>query len=331
MLFKELNNSSNEEIREYIPISANLAFANMKPHIVAAERDYLRPLIGKETLTALQNFYINEGSGEVEDPDIWTGLLERCQRAVINIAFFIGFDLLNIVIDDAGFGRTESENRKGPYKYQEDNLRIMFKSNAFNGFDDILTYLHENISVFNDYSGSDEYASFKTLFFRKTEDFDKIYNIGKSHLTFFRLKQYITLTEDIELSKVFGATLWAYIKTEIAKETPAAKVTALVPYLKKVLAYLSTAKLMSDTGADLVENGLYFTAWKAIEKSQTVISPADKERVQKLIDRNEMIGNKYMAEMKLFLSSNVTDWPTFENTTSYLHARDNTDKKTFWV
>lgn len=330
MLFKELENTANEEIREYIPVSVNLAFTNIKPHIVAAERDYIRPLIGAETLTALDNYYNNEGSGEVDNPEIWDGLLTRCQRAVINIAFFIGFDLLNIVIDDAGFGRTESENRKGLYKYQEDNLRVMFKLNAFNGFDDILTYLHDNISTFIDYESSDEYASFKTLFFRRTEDFDKVYNIGKSHLTFNRLKQYIRLTEDLELSKVFGATLWAYIKTEIAKAAPAAKVTALVPYIKNVLAYLSTAKLMSDTGADLTENGLYFTAWKAIEKSQTVVSPTDKDRVQRLIDRNEMIGNKYMAEMKLYLASNVTDWPTFENSSSYLHSRNNADKKTFW-
>ena len=330
MLFKEVNNAANEEIREYIPISGNLAFGTMKPHIVAAERDYIRPLIGSETLTALDDYYNNEGSGEVNSPEIWDGLLERCQRAVINIAFFIGFDLMNIVIDDAGFGRTEGENRKGLYKYQEDNLRMLFKLNAFNGFDDILTYLHENISTFNDYAASDEYASFKTLFFRRTEDFDKVYNIGKSHLTFNRLKQYITLTEDLELSKVFGVTLWAYIKTEIAKAAPAAKVTALIPYIKNVLAYLSTAKLMSDTGADLTENGLYFTAWKAIEKSQTQISPADKDRVQRLIERNEMIGNKYMAELKLFLTTNVTDWPTFENSSSYLHSRDNTDKKTFW-
>jgi hypothetical protein len=331
MLFKEVENAANEEIREYIPVSGNLAFSSMQPHIVAAERDYIRPLIGSATLTALDNYYNNEGSGEVDNPAIWDGLVSRCQRAVINIAFFIGFDLLNIVIDDAGFGRTESDSRKSLYKYQEDNLRVMFKLNAFNGFDDILTYLHENISTFNDYASSDEYANFKTLFFRRTEDFDKVYNIGKSHLTFNRLKQYIRLTEDLELSKVFGPTLWAYIKTEIAKATPAAKVTALVPYIKNVLAYLSTAKLMSDTGADLTENGLYFTAWKAIEKSQSEISPSDRERVEKLISRNEMIGNNYMAAMKLYLSSNVTDWPTFENSSSYLHGRDNADKKTFWV
>jgi len=331
MLFNETLNATNEEIRKYIPISQNLAFAKLSPSIEAAERDYLRPLFGAQTLAQLQSFYDNDGSGDPEHEQEWAQLLELCQRAVINMAFLIGYDVLSIEIDDAGFGRTESTSRKGLFKYQEDNLRQWFKSTGFNTLDEILSFMHLNTEVFTAYAASSEYTRFKTSFFKSVADFDTVYFINASNLTFRRLKQYIKLTEDFELKKLFGATLWEYIKTEMASDDPAEKVTALIPYIKNPLAYLAVAYLMEETGADLAENGLYFTAWIANDKSQQEKLPASTDRIKTLVDRNKGIGANYMAELKNYLKANATDWPTFSPAPAYPINRNNTNRKTFWA
>jgi len=332
MLFLSNLNAKNEEIKQYIPISQSLAFDKMSPSIYVAERDYLRPLIGDATLTALQTYYDSTPlANPTADQKKFAELLKRCQRAVINLAFLLGFDALNSEIDDSGFGRTESESRKGLYKYQEDNLRDSFRINGFNSFDDVLTYLHENISTFTTYAASTEYAGYKTSFYKSAAEFDGVLYISKSNLTFLRLKRFIGIVEDFDIKKVLGDTYMAYIKTEMAKTTPDAKVTAILPYIKKPMAFLAAAKLMEETGAELSENGLYFTSWAISNNNQLVKQPSNPARVESLITSYTTTGNDYIAELKRYLAAHLTDWPLFETTKSYMHQRDNTNKKTFWA
>jgi len=43
----------------------------------------------------------------------------------------------------------------------------------------------------------------------------------------------------------------------MVKDEPAAKVLAILPYIRKPIAYLSTAMLMEESGADLTEKAQY--------------------------------------------------------------------------
>ena len=117
----------------------------------------------------------------------------------------------------------------------------------------------------------------------------------------------------------------------MVKTTPSAKVTAILPYIQKAIAYLATALLMEESGADLTEKGLYFESTEPYNDLMTNKHPAENDRINFLAKRNKGIGMNYLEQLKSFLNANTTDWPGYSGQTGNALRRNNTDKKSFWA
>lgn len=331
MLLSRDKNLKMEEIRGYLPVSQSAGFDSLSPHIANAERDYLIPVIGMDLYEQLELFYNREyPTYDSNEDQLTRELLEMVQSAVVHLAYWIGFDLLNSHVSDGGFKRIESESVKGLYKYQEDRLKDYFRKNGFNRLDNVLQFLENNLETFTAYSGSEEFTCNKTMFISTTKQFNEIVFIGDSRLTFLRMKGHIRYLEDTEIRKVLGDEIYDAIKTEMIKESPESKVTEILPYIRKPIAFLASAMLMEESGADLTEKGLYFDANKAVSLNNTEHSPASSERINLLVMRNRNYGNCYLDQLRIFLETNKDKWPDAVVTTGKLFRRDNTGKKTFW-
>ncbi len=325
MLFKDIN-----EVTAVLPVSSSADFKRLKPGIEAAERDFLVTAISKAMFKKLDDYAGTGNPGlSADDKQKWDELLRLSRIAVIHLAYYTGYDYLNALISGTGFQRQESTTVKGLYKYQEDNLRNYFKSTGFNGIDDILEYLEENITVFTDFRDSEEYKSLKGNFIPDTKTFDSIYFIGGSRLTFLRLKKHITTISELALKQVLGAENLKLIWAELAKDEPAQKVKDVLPVIRKALAFMSVAMLMEDSGADLTEKGLYFESKISGYNNDTKVQPSEKDRIAALIKRDNGIGESYLRELKNHLKDHAADWDNYVATTGYIHNRDNTGKKIF--
>lgn len=321
-----------EEIREFVPVSSSSDFDSVAPHIANAERDYLIPVIGTAMYEKLMVFYKTEFYEVITEAEQKTAeLLHLVQSAVIHIAYWIGFDLLNSHISDGGFKRTESTSVKGLFKYQEENLKTYFRTNGFNCLDTVLQYLETNSSYFGEFSESPSFTLLKSAFIPTTDIFNELIFINKSRLTFLRMKAHMQLIEDTEISTILGPTAFAFMKLEMLKANPEAKVTALLSYIRKPVAYLASALLMEESGADLTDNGLFFTSTVSGFNNDTERKPATSERIAILVNRNRNIGNAYLDQLRSYLAANSSEWSEVTPSSGKVFRRDNTNKKTFWA
>ena len=321
-----------EEIREFLPVSSSSDFDSVAPHILNAERDYLVPVIGVAMYEELEEFYEMEAlSNPTAVQQKTAALLSLVQSAVILIAYWIGFDLLNAHISDGGFKRTESTNVKGLFKYQEENLKTYFRTNGFNGLDTVLQYLETNIADFGEFAASPASTLLKSSFIPTTDIFNDIIFINKSRLTFLRMKPHMQLIEDTEVSTILGSSAFAFVKSEMVKTDPDAKVKAILPYIRKPIAFLASALLMEESGADLTDNGLFFTTIVAGYNNDTERKPSDADRIAILVKRNRKTGNAYLDQFRSYLAANASDWTDVTPSTGKVFRRDNTNKKTFWA
>jgi hypothetical protein len=144
------------------------------------------------------------------------------------------------------------------------------------------------------------------------------------------MKPHMQLIEDTEIAKIMGSAAYAYLKSEIIKTTPADKVQAILPYIKKPIAYLASAYLMEESGADLTDNGLYFTQTISGYNNDTERKPSDSGRIGILVSRNRNIGNAFLDQLRSYLKANSSDWSDVTPTTGKILRRDNTHKRTFW-
>lgn len=337
MLLSKAKNAKMEEVRQFVPVSVSSDINSLLPHIANAERDYLIPVIGREMYDQLQSFYdhgtisSDSSSGASAESIRKIGeLLSLAQSAVVHIAYWIGYDLLNSHVSDAGFKRTEADSVKSLFKYQEDSLKKYFRTNGFNGIDTILQYLEENISDFPKFKASEQYTLLQSSFIANTTTFNGIVYINNSRLTFLRMKPHLQLVEEIDIAPLLGVITLAELKDEMLKDSPSATKMAILPYIRKALVYLASALLMEESGADLTDNGLYFTSTAATTSNDTEHKPSGSDRVAILVKRNRNIGSAYLDQIRSFLVAHAAEWTDVTPSTGKVLRRDNTDKKTFW-
>lgn len=325
MLFKKI-----DEIKTFLPIGVGNDFLRLKPHIENAENKYIKTVLGTAMFDELQEFY--EAEYPEEPTEVQKAMLQlqtKTQHALIHLAYFVGFDFLNVNVSDAGFQRIESERTKGLYKYQEENLKSYFSDAGFNALDDVLVFLENNIEHFAEFKAQTNWDELKTAFLPTVKIVEKIpFNLHGSRLTFLALQPHIAFIEDSVIRPTLGTAIYSEIKTEMAKDTPSEKVSAILPHIRKPLIYLASALLMEETGATLDKKGLYFEKFTGTEPDNKMKGPSTEERIAAMIARNRMIGNSYLDMLKSYLMEN---WDAWEGNNKRLPNRDNNGKKTFWA
>jgi len=353
MLFKNIS-----EVRIVLKLSDSTTFDRLAPHLAQAEYSFIRPALGSDMYAALLTYYNSEnrymmpenlygigfsfntgsigsvGSGTVNDlltPEerAWALLLHYTQRAIAHIALWKGFDSLNTYISDGGFKRSETEKIKSLFKYQEDHLKAYFQESGIDGLDIILGILEERIAYFPAYKN--QMYKHRGRIIHDTKTFNEIFYINNSRIIFDRLRQHMKTVEELYLIKYIGAEHFNYIIAELQKESPAAKVLAIMPYLRDPVAYKSTAMLMEESGAELTQRGLYMKGQKNISNSDLIVN-TDEARVKELIKRNHGLADQYFERLRAYLSANATEWSqASENPRYYFHNRDNSGKRTFFT
>jgi hypothetical protein len=318
------------EIKAILPIGVGNDFNRIKSHIENAENRYIKPLLGFEMYDALEALYkADESQTPTDDEKLRRELLGKIQFATIYLAFYIGFDFLNVSVTDAGFQRMETERTKGLYKYQEDAIKAFFAETGFNALDDVLTFLELNIDSFEEFMTSENFNKLITSFLPTVKVVEEIpFNIHRSNLIFLALKPSIAYIEDTAIRPVLGETIYATVKTEMANEVIDTKVLKLLPYIRKPLIYLASTMLMEETGATLYDKGLYFEKNEDQQRAKTVKAPATEQHIAVLVSRNRVIGNSYLEMLKAHLLEN---WPEYSGQTGSVYKRDNYGKKTFFA
>ena len=321
--------------------SKAISYESLVSHLNNAQNAFIIPTLGKEMFQALEDFHQNEAKEKITSPEFnmlyregaiseedhaYRILLWFSQHAMVHLSYFIGFDVLNAYISDQGFRRQESETVKSMFKYQEDSLKKYFHETGMNSIDTMLEILEGNLDHFSEFG--DQHTLLKSRVIPDTKTFNTHYHINNSRVVFMRLRQHMKMVEELELEPVLGKANMAYILTELAKASPEAKVQLIMPYLRDPVAFLSTARLMEETGAEITERGLYYTGLRSIMDSGLNL-PTEEPRVKELVARNKRIGQEYLARLKQYMMQNGWDMP--EGPRSRMISVDNSGRKTFWA
>jgi len=334
MLISSRKNLNFDEIKSFLPVSVASDIESLIPFIESAESEYIEPILGSALYAYLLTYYTNPlvtGTWIGTNHEKWADLLKKVQRSLINLAYWTGYDLLNVTMDSTGFHREESETRKGLYKYQEDSLKSLFRNNGFNGLDKVLAFLESNIEIFADFKSSSSYTIRKSSLVPDTNTLNSIFFIDNNRLVFLRIQRYIEQVEDFTIQSVLGGSLYLKVKEEMVKDEPAPEVTALLPYLKKPVVYLSVAKALGELGVNITDRSIFLESQETASGDGLVRKTVPDSVLLQVIRAAEMSGTKYLALLKSFLLANVTDYPEYSGHSGSVFTRDNAEKRTFWV
>lgn len=321
MIFSKIKWNNASEITDYISVSSAMTYERVSGPLLNAFEMFIRPLIGDPLSETLIIQY-----GNVTPSELDLKFIRLAQRANALLAFWYNFNELQYFIGTTGAKQQESENTKGLYKYQEQDLKEGWKTKGFKALDDILVFLEENIETYPEYKTSPNYTKSLASIIRNTSEVSQYYEINNSRLIFLRLRPHFRIVEDTIIAPRLGSDLYTVFKEELANEDPGKKYTDLRIKLIPVLVFYSVCRLIRETGS-LTDRGLFFSSLKADDSVSTQI-PVSDERLIMQANQAESDGISYWKLAEKFLK---TDFGIISSSGLRIPPRDNNNKKSFWA
>lgn len=326
MVFSKEKWNDAAELNQFIPVSAALYFESVQSSLEDAWRLFVLPLLGEALAEEIEAYYIDE------DPTaLQLKVLNECQRAVANLAFWYNFDELNIRISDQGMQRQESDGSfKQTYKYQEDQLKTSFKNKGFNALDRVIDLLDKHQKDFPLYEQSPAYASRKSSIVRSTAEVDANYFINNSHLIFLRLKPIFKSVEDTVLQPALGDALYQALTKALKDGTEVLGDTTTEEFRQRCASFVvlkSIAKLVRQTGS-LTDRGLYFASIHEGDGNLSV-RPSDRETALSLAGDLEREADTRLNQLMNFIQHYLPAY--YKGRQSDVLNRDNNHKRTMFL
>lgn len=344
MIFSAEKWNKGAELKTLMKVNTAISFDMMEAPLRNAFRQFLAPLLGDAMAAKVIEVY-NFGPGPdvleqnteraTERKKLDARLLEICQRANANLAFWNDFDEISVRITDAGFQRQKSDNSESfqqVYKYQEDNLRMSFRNKGFNALDELLEFLYSHIAEYPEFVTSQAYQDRKSAIVRSTADVNDVCFINGSRIIFLRLQPHLKFVEEMLLQPAIGDKLYEHLIDGLVNpaedEDTRRNVERLRLACARYIVAMSVRRLLMETGS-ITDRGLYFTTVQPGEKGNEEKSPVDTERIAVQIQNLKADADMYMTTLLRTTRNYFEDF--YQGDPRRIFDWDNDQRRTFWT
>jgi len=279
-------------LKEYISVNNSLTHDNIKSYLRSAEREFLKPLIGKDQLAIFDD--------PVSDPIVLEALV-LAQEAIANLGFYLYLPIGAVQITDSGVHVVDGTSSSPATDKQFKELQRSFKSAGHKALDELLEFMEDNAAKFGPWVGSDSYSVFKDLLVNKTSIFNKYYYIFNSRQTFIAMKPNIKSVEDQFIVAPIGKELLKALKDD-----------QTVDERKEVKILLQQA-IVAFTVMRTVDNGMFVMDGKGMhmrfdelpyEKTVTNINLKVNEFLTRTKANKQIEGEEYLKmAMKVIVAN----------------------------
>ena len=292
-------------LKLYVSVNKNLDWQSVSPYIKQAERKYIIPLIG----SAMYAANIVDGYTPADKP---LEVYELIREASANLAWFLYLPLANVQVSDSGIATSQGEHHKAAEWWQIRDLRRSFLDAGFSALDEALKIMEANEADFTDWKASTGYTIFAELFVKRTDTFQRWFNISNSRRTFLAMRPYMLESHHQYFTSVLNPATIEDIKAlsvlPIDLLQPELQV---VDHLQAAMVNYSVAKALHSGSFELTATGIYekmddFPGYKTKSVDETQLNNAKNDRLIaaeehykkaiKLISENTAVFTSYVSK-----------------------------------
>ena len=290
-----------------LSVDNDTEFAVIDPHLKDAEVSYLKPVLGATLWDAAI-----AGLDEETVDSKWSDLLPYLQKPVAFQGYYRFFKISRGQLNHRGFARDRSEYSEAAPKWEIDEIKTELICQADYALDQLIKFLTENSDTYTEWVEADFYNQSGGVIIPTASIFDEFVKIGCSGRVFAKLKQYRARAER-GLIRTICQELFDQVNTEILG-TMTAEVTALLPYLRAVVAYDTMAKGIKMMNFNYLNTGIYLYSFSDGNISKSAISTQDAKM---LADQWAQDYQEARVELIEFLKDNIEDYPEYSSSSCY--------------
>lgn len=313
--------TTSDEVSALVPLQAQFSTVLITPHLKRAQREFLRPAIGRALLTRLTDHIATEES----DPATIDELLELAQEALAHRAVLLALPYLTIDISNAGLQIPQGEGYRPPYQWQVGDLSSALDAASMNAIEELYAFLEENSGEFPEWTSSDECTLYNDTLIRNAREFDEHYAIGGSRVTFLDLKPSLRSAQTLLLGNRIGSAFLADLLAHMESSDDDDTLDTAIDKFRPALANLAISEA----------KGLVFRYSNGALLS-TRLNPNANTKQSVIDDRltHEMLGTirqkaydqgmSFLAVALAWCNENVDDLPdSFAEGPGYVAEADN--------
>lgn len=286
--------TTKEELIQIVPVARSLDFEAFSPELEDAAAQFLKPEIGEALLIS-----INDNLASTEDP--WKVAVKLARRTVANYALAKFIPKLAVNINGAGVTRTESNEEKTAFRYQEENVIQSYLATSERNLELLLAYCESKATQLS-WSGP-ELTYLKENHLPTADAFDQIIDIGKSRRIFRKLKPFLQLVQQTRIVSNLGAAL----NTKILEPNPTGHYQILGILVRQALAYLAFAEALPSLNIRTGDEGVSIISTAASGDNAIRNSPIPEGALSNLVIKHKTHGEILLKNIHSYLQIHASE------------------------
>jgi len=297
---------TTSELQQYIKLSNDFPFDNVKSSIKMAQNRYIKKVIGK---ALYQKFF------EDMSADNKAKLLPYLQAPTAQLALYLYSDKGSVLISSGGFYRRESDKEKTAFRYQTESLKMTFLDHGHNLLEDLIEFLEDNISDYPEWKSSDFYLDNSNLILSSSRELERVNSKYSGRLVYQALLDSIHYVEDFYYDELI---LKKHKKTvDGAEYELEAQDKVILPDLLRAIVNLAIYQGLPNLSVEINLFGV--TQNKKDDRNAYLMFQAlDAEGLKAIQINAKNIGQNYLDKIKKTLHSNISDYTTYANSKCYV-------------
>lgn len=323
MIFTTFN-----EVKPFIAANISNEFATIEPYLNDAVSMVI-PFLSQSQWDKLVEDYEDDIT-----TDEHTALLERVQRALVQFAYLFYTSDGAVQIDDMGFTRLESGERKSAYQWMVIDFRRERYQSAWRAISDLVKFLDTNPADYTEWATSEERTYLKGFFlwnYTLFTQYRQVYTMG----TIWDLRSIMADIQDELLLPVLGQDFYDELKAENLDSDFSADNKLLLPNLCRAIAHFTVARGIDEGLFTLTNEGIS----TALQMDTYKMEPVAPEKMSMYKANAEKKGNQALKQLKDYLQANASasKYAAYFTSDAYTAAQEtpvftnDSDKKIFFA
>lgn len=204
------------------------------PKQVAAEEEYIIPVIGQTLFETLQTEANNSPTVTTATP-----LLQKVWAALAFLAYYKELPLLYTHISESGIKSVTNDKIQGAYFGQYKDLRLHIENEGLAALERLLVYMIATYSSNTAWTNSEAYKRLNKTLIRTGAEFNRYYILMHPNRTFYAIQPIVQEVEDQFINTSIGEDFFTALK---AVGTPSADEKKVLELLRKSVANLTIYK-----------------------------------------------------------------------------------------
>ncbi len=238
-LFKSISDFS-----KYVKLNSAIEFDKaIQPYEPDAVRDYIAPAMSKALFDKL-NAYYND-SNPVPDSAL-DSLLPVVQAALARFTMLVASPFLDINIGSSGYTTASTQQLVPASEARVRKLDNATEALAWQNIEALLQFLELNKADYQEWVESSSYTMNISNLINSALEFDAVFSINQSRLTFKKLRPKISKIELLKIIPAISQELYDAIITELRDNNVSAANNKILQYLRFAVANFVMSENPSD-------------------------------------------------------------------------------------